>query len=228
MTQRPRTATSRCWQCGADLPPGTPVCTDCGTSQADRPDAPPPPSVERPAPSRKRGTKLRKLFTRHWKGTCPDCGKVRTSANTRCPIEHSPLVVSFDAPRWNPLTFPLGSAELRCIGNCGVFATTILHCEEGCTGIIAGRNLTFRFSYPRTILYHIFHICILIAIGSVAVPAGLLLFYSLFYLPVGASDTFLGLFLLGALLSVWTYLLPKYRWPFRFRFTFEDVAGKWR
>lgn len=209
----------RCDHCGEELPDRTPVCLYCGTAQAA--------SISPPASSPKgRGKRLRRLYTSHWKGECPSCGEVHTAENTRCPIDGAALVVSLDAPRWNPLILPIHSAEMRCVRNCA-YHSRDLACNNG-DGIITGRHLKFRFSVPRTLIYHAYHLLCLAAFLAVAVPAATVILSTIFYINVLAAGTdiaimmrILGLLLVGL---IWTRVSLMYWWPFRIRFTFHDVA----
>jgi hypothetical protein len=170
--------------------------------------------------------KLRRLYTDCWEGTCPKCGKKNTASTARCVIDGSPLVVSFDAFWWNPFTFPVESAEMRCLANCGAFSSHQVICYTGCGGVIAGRNLRFKFSVLRTLLYHGSRLALFAALCCVAIPAVKLVVLNLLYLRLTTSHIALGVAWLLTVRLVQKHFLPRYRWllPRHFRtFSFEDV-----
>src|SRR4051794_40973330 len=138
----------RCEHCGRELPDGTPVCLFCGTAQAASINPP-------PSSPKGRGKKLRRLYTTHWQGECPTCRELHTFDNSRCPVDGDRLVVSLDAPKWNPLVLPIHTAELRCVRNC-IYSSHDLPCNKR-DGVMGGRYLSFRFSIFRMVLYHAYH-----------------------------------------------------------------------
>lgn len=209
----------RCDHCGEELPGGTPVCLYCGTAQAASISPPPPVPMGR-------GKRLRRLHTSHWKGECPSCGEVHTVENARCPIDGAPLVVSLDAPRWNPLILPIHTAEMRCVRGCA-FQSPDIPCNKR-DGIIGGRYLSFRFSIARTLLYHSYHLLCLAAFLAVAVPAVTVILSNIFYVSLLAAGTDVTIIvrIIGLLVVclIWTRVSLMYWWPLRIRFTFHDVV----
>lgn len=169
----------------------------------------------------------RKLFTKEWVGRCPKCGKERTFTNTFCPVDATHVVVSFDELVRNPFSFPVRTAEMRCLGNCGVFGQRQLSCiDKTCDGIIAGRYLKFWFPWPRTCLYHAVRIPVLLFFICTQYQLWSIFLLGLLHLAAAPGYVVLAGFCWVVVTRIYVEL-PRYPMviPLRFRgFTFNDVT----
>jgi hypothetical protein len=136
-------------------------------------------------------------------------------------------VVSFDAFRWFPFTLPVESAEMRCLANCKAFRSHEVPCRTGCGGVVAGRNLKFKFSVARALAYHSARIAALAAPLPVLIPLAKLAFWGLFYVHLMPLHLIMGAVGIRFIAPLWFRLVLWYRWPLPryFRtFTFDDVV----
>lgn len=219
-----------CPTCGREIPSDARFCNHCGAAQAvaNRPEgsASVPSASARPNEINQR---LRKLHTFDWKGECPSCGSVYTSETARCPNDGSSLVVAFDTSGWNPASLYIYSAELRCV-NCG-FRSNAITCEDNT--VINGSRISFSFPPARMFIYNTIHIlAVLLGLALVA-PGFFVVFRWLFRWVVyrepmdilDLTDYPYPFFTAwpGGWILFWSWLRW---WPFRSRFTFEDVEKR--
>lgn len=240
-----------CMNCGNEVLSGARFCPGCGTATAsegsqasagasahETTSAPPPPKS-------KRRRRFWKLHTRDWAGTCPSCGLTHTAQTTACPNDGSPLVVAFNDWLVNPTAFPIHTAHLCCLNNCGI-RTNVVACNR-CSTSIGHENLRFRMPLWRYLVHNAIHL------GYLVFAAGVVVF--LVYLvpqdapprnnagraapALGTPEYVLAAVCVAMSLTVIAgifhycgggYVFRRW-WPFRYTFNFEQVeraAHKWR
>lgn len=222
----------QCVACKCPLPDGTKVCTECSVRQPSEstPSATAPSRAPvQTAPQRRDLThKLRKLHTFNWHGNCPKCNSSHTFVNARCPHDGSPLVVSFNASRWNPVFYfylPVWSAQIRCVANCG-YAADYVVCNVD-NKSITGVRLTFSFSLGRTILHNLSHCLLAAGTCSILIPIVTILMSHIIFanLSIGWLGAIPMLYCLMNFFRFYRNNFIKMWWLFRYRFTFDDVSG---
>lgn len=230
-----------CPNCGQELHGTAKFCFKCGAAQTANvsPERPargsttrsqPAPSPS-PSPPPHKATGLWKLHTFDWEGICPVCQLVHTSETARCPNDGSPLVVAFDAWKWNPFrfwkwnpfSFPVHSAEMCCSEGC-VWSSNAILCNRCDATVITGRFLRFRFPRERAILHQVMNvtaisICLLAAVWGAVITLPQMLGGRG---PDGLAELAPFLGLVWGVMYAWKAL--KYWWPFMFSFDFEQVA----
>jgi hypothetical protein len=182
-----------CTNCGKEVFPGENFCSNCGakavTEQrspattmplpASQPEAAPRVEPSQPGAS----TQLDRLFTRNWKGTCPKCGPPSyTVENAQCPVDGSPLVIAFDAPWWNPFAYPIHTAHVRCLNDCG-YRSMAIDCTRCIASPIRSRYIQFKMPLWRYILnngYGLLQFAVFVALCTASIlmlgpPTGILI-----------------------------------------------------
>lgn len=150
-----------CQNCGHEIYSDANFCPKCGRQQnpnatsvvppLDAPQAQSSGSVPAPAPPKARW--LWNLHTFDWSGECPVCHLAHTHETAACPNDGSPLVVAFESGRWNPFAFPMHTAHLRCLNNCGFTSSATTCSRDG--SIITGRFIRFRVPMWRAAIYNL-------------------------------------------------------------------------
>jgi hypothetical protein len=153
-----------CTSCGKEVFPGETYCSRCGKRAVPEPKAEsssPPISHHQPeaaprveSPQTETPNRLDRLYTRNWKGTCPSCDSPPyTVENARCPVDGSPLVIAFNAPRWNPFAYPIHTAHVRCLGDCG-YRSSHVECTRCVGKPIQYQNLRFTMPLGRYLAHN--------------------------------------------------------------------------
>lgn len=229
-----------CSGCGQELIGEVNFCHKWGKPQ----NSPPATVLHGPQRRRHRRRGLWNLHTLQWWGECPTCRHLHDSNSSRCPNDDSPLVVAFNASRWNPLIFlelPMRSAHLMCSSACG-FTTKATTCTQ-CGSLITGRNVHFKIPWLGNFMYQLFWSS-WVSLSFLVIGATIWLLYSGWKPSVAQLETLLGTVLapdmmpdkaslasfdlrpgacIISLICAYFLIVPMagWRWKFRTRLDFE-------
>ncbi|WP_165074844.1 hypothetical protein [Paludisphaera rhizosphaerae] len=232
-----------CPGCGNEIYGDAPnFCPHCGRPQpgAAVAAAQPQQVLAPTGPVVPKKTKKRFLWNYHtfdWVGHCPTCHLAHRWEHVRCPNDDAPMVMAFNCSRWNPFKFPMQTAHLRCLNNCG-YTLSGFNCTHDKT-LVAGQSVEFRPSILRVFLWNIGNTLMCIIALAFMIPFLLWLAFIPYAVVTGglakleAFTRSTGVFALGmfgfcsiAGKFLWDWWLETWWWKFVRNFDLERVQRR--
>lgn len=218
-----------CANCGQELRDDANFCFKCGLDQTATANANPQraASAESSPPSSRKARKgkgLWKIHTFDWEGECPTCGLPHTSDTARCPNDGSPLVVAFDVPNKELFAFPVRSAEVCCLEDCG-FKSDAITCNRDGT-IIKSKNLSFTLPLWRAVVHNAINLSVFLVLVALLGTVGFLRWKASSEGDLSETEQTVFNFSFVGVLFVLGFLVTSVRtlwWPFRRTFDFEEA-----